>query len=63
MSRLKGPSIQAPGSDGGLPAASIGKVLISLDGIQWTAELPLASDTGGWMTNDLGILLVVGVTS
>lgn len=62
MSEFKGPSLPAPNSTD-LPSASIGKVLISLDGVQWTAELPLASGDGGWMTNDLGVLLVVGEKS
>ena len=60
MSRFEGPSVPAPESGGGLPAANLGKILISVDGETWSAQTPLASDNGGWMTNDLGILLVVG---
>ena len=63
MSRFKGPSVPAPESGGGLPDANVGKILISIDGETWSPQCPLTSERGGWITNDLGILLVVGETA
>lgn len=42
-----------------LAATSIGQVLLSVDGIEFTAQQPLTSP-GGWLVNDPGIMLVVG---
>lgn len=42
------------------PATQIGQVLHSINGVSFTVQLPLAANCGGWMTNDLGYLLVVG---
>ena len=56
--------IPAPGSSSGsgnMPAAtSVGQVLYSVDGSAFTPEQPLTADTGGWISNDEGLLLVMG---
>ncbi len=62
-----GKKLQADGSGGlefvdvnEMPAATDeGQVLYSLDGLTFTAQQPLVS-SDGWLTNDDGILLVVG---
>lgn len=59
MSKFRGRSFPPPNAQDTI-AGSIGKVLFSVDGISWFPQLPLASNSGGWMTNDIGILLVVG---
>ena len=44
-------------------ATQIGQVLFSVDGMRFTAQLPItAPDNGsaGWLVNDVGILVVVG---
>lgn len=63
MSRFKGPTVPAPESTGTPPAENVGNVLFSVDGETWSSQKPLASDSGGWMTNDNGILLIVGESS
>ena len=40
-------------------ASAIGQIIISTDGLTFTVELPLVSDEG-WLTNNLGQLLVQG---
>lgn len=39
---------------------SIGQVLFSVDGSQFTAQQPLTLDEGGWTSNNVGLMLVVG---
>jgi len=42
---------------------AIGQVLFSVDGLNFSNELPLTgpdNNSAGWIVNDLGILLVVG---
>lgn len=39
---------------------AIGQVLISLDGVAFTAQSPLVSDLGGVITNDNGHMVVQG---
>lgn len=51
------------GSGGSLPPAdTAGEVLFSVDGLTFTAQLPMtAPDAGeGWLVNDVGLMLVVG---
>lgn len=48
---------------GTVPATGPGQVLLSLDGLDFSAETPLtAPDNGsaGWLVNDGGYMLVVG---
>ena len=42
-----------------IPATQIGQVLLSIDGVNFSAQLPLTSPNG-WLVSDLGIMLVVG---
>lgn len=42
------------------PATALGQVLYSRDGVNFTAETPVASDDGGWISNEDGLLLIVG---
>lgn len=42
-----------------IPATEVGQVLISVDGLTFSAHLPLTS-VNGWLVNDPGLMLVVG---
>lgn len=48
--------------DGGAmpPSTQAGQVLSSVDGLVFTANLPLTTTDSGWLVNEDGILLVVG---
>jgi hypothetical protein len=43
-----------------LSATQVGQVLFSVDGSTFTKEMPLTSDYGGWISNDDGIMVVMG---
>jgi len=43
------------------PASTAGQVLYSLDGLTFTAQLPLTSWENGWLINMDGLLLVAGI--
>ena len=64
LSTKRGYRFFLPGTDtlpGGsaIPATQIGQVLYSVDGLTFTAELPVTSDHG-WLVNNDGILIVNG---
>jgi hypothetical protein len=39
---------------------AVGQVLYSVDGVAFTTQQPLTADSGGWISNSLGLLLVTG---
>lgn len=43
-----------------IPATEVGQVLISVDGLTFSAHLPLTTLIDGWLINNDGIMLVVG---
>lgn len=48
---------------GTVPADGPGEVLVSVDGLTFTSELPLTAPgngSAGWLVNDGGYMLVVG---
>ena len=45
----------------GVPATAPGQVLYSLDGVAFTAQLPVTSWENGWLINMDGLLLVAGI--
>jgi hypothetical protein len=56
-------ALSAAVGSGGLVATQIGQVVLSLDGVTVTPQLPLTSvalDRGGWLLNDQGYMLVAG---
>ena len=56
-------ALSAAIGSGGLVATHIGQVVLSLDGVTLTPQLPLTSaspDRGGWLINKQGYLLVTG---
>lgn len=42
-----------------IPATQVGQVLYSRDGAEFTAELPMLTSEGIWVSTSEGILLVV----
>jgi len=38
----------------------VGQVLVSMDGLTFTSQSPLVSDSGGMLTNDVGHMVVQG---
>lgn len=42
------------------PANMIGQVLFSIDGLAFTRQMPMTTTSGGWISNDVGLMIVLG---